>query len=339
MNSERNAFAWAIPFGTWFGIQVRVNLWFFIVGLCLCLRLKDVPLAAAFTVTLFFSVLFHEFGHVIAARMTGGGGDEIHITPFGGLAMCHPARTFASRFLTAAGGLIFNVTICAITWWTVVKSEYSMRWWDPFALPGIKFAGQSVQELLPGILTLIFKANWMLLLVNLLPVHPLDGGRMTQTVLHSKLEAPIARLIYIRLGALVGCLMLVAGFALESTWVMGIGTVVLLLNMYEEFRQHVAEPEAESFMGYDFSEGYTSLERSQGEPETDAEAQPGLVERWRQQRDEDRRRRAEEEEREMERTLDALLEKLHQHGESSLSAAEKRQLQQISDRIRNRHRP
>ncbi len=335
MNSDRTAFALSVPCGTWFGIQVRINVWFFLVGVALCLRLQDIPLALTLTGILFLSVVFHEVGHILATRFSGGSGDEIHITPFGGLAMCSPAPTTYSRLLTAAGGLLVNLALCLATIWPVLNSDYSESWWDPFTLPRVALAGQTVAALIPSLLVLTFKANWLLLLVNLLPVHPLDGGRMLHLVLHSKLEAQAARTAYIRVGAFIGAIGFVLGFVFENVWVMGLGTVVMLLNMHEEFRMHTQEEESESFMGYDFSEGYTSLERS-GATEAD---QPGLVERWRQQRDEERRRRQEEEEKEMEQTLDMLLEKLHLHGEAALTPSERKQLQQISDRIRNRNRP
>ena len=61
-----------------------------------------------------------------------------------------------------------------------------------------------------------------------------------------------------------------------------------------------------------------------------------MLDRWRAQREEERLRRQEEDDREMERRLDELLAKLHVGGEASLSSAEKRQLREISDRIRNR---
>ena len=335
MNSDRTAFALSVPCGTWFGIQVRVNLWFFLVGLALCLRLQDVALGLTFTGILFVSVLFHEVGHILAARASGGSGDEIHITPFGGLAMCSPAPNTYSRFATASGGLLVNLAFCCATLWPVLNSEYGIRWWDPFTLPRVEILGQTITALIPALLLLTFKANWLLLLVNLLPVHPLDGGRMLHIVLHARLETQSARTAYVRIGAFVGAMMVVLGLIFENVWVMGLGTVVLLLNMHEEFRMHTQEEESEDFMGYDFSEGYTSLERSGGtEPQ-----QPGLVERWRQQRDDERRRRLEEEEREMEQTLDMLLEKLHLQGEAALTPVERKQLQQISDRIRNRNRP
>jgi stage IV sporulation protein FB len=94
----------------------------------------------------------------------------------------------------------------------------------------------------------------------------------------------------------------------------------------------------ESFMGYDFSQGYTSLEQSNTD-EFEVDDQPGVLARWRAQREEEKRQKQEEEDRDMERQLDLLLEKLHTHGDGSMTATEKRRLQDISDRLRQRGRP
>ena len=335
MNADRNVFQWAIPFGSWLGIRVRVSIWFFLIAVALCWRLDDVPLALTYSVILFFSVLFHEFGHIMAARRTGGSGDEVHITPIGGLAMCVPAPNFASRFLTVAGGPLVNLAACLITLIPIWGTALGEGWYNPLTLPPIELTSKPLLSIVPELLLLVLKANWLLLLINLIPVHPLDGGRMLHLSLMSRLEAPIAHGVYLRIGAFFGVAFIVAGLASNNVWVMVIGAVVLPLNMYEDFRSQVAEREgSESFLGYDFSEGYTSLERSA--PEDTNQHQPGVIERWKQQRDEDRQRKLDAEEREMERTLDMLLEKLHTQGENSLTPGERKQLQQISARIRDR---
>ena len=125
---------------------------------------------------------------------------------------------------------------------------------------------------------------------------------------------------------------------MQITMPMLVGTLVLVLNVAEMFQLRSQPHDSEeSFMGYDFSQGYTSLERgyegqSFDEEERDREA--GLIDRWKNQREEKRRQRDKEEEQEMAQELDRLLDKLHQHGEDALTAFEKHQLKEISDRMR-----
>ncbi|MFN8710012.1 MAG: hypothetical protein ACK50J_25360, partial [Planctomyces sp.] len=99
-----------------------------------------------------------------------------------------------------------------------------------------------------------------------------------------------------------------------------------------------------SFLGYDFSAGYTSLAASSSdwpEPDTDENAigtaGEGLLERWRARRDEERMRREEEDRQREEEQVDVILEKLHLSGRSALSSAELRLLAQFSERLRQRN--
>jgi hypothetical protein len=89
----------------------------------------------------------------------------------------------------------------------------------------------------------------------------------------------------------------------------------------------------QQWLGYDFSEGYTSLERSH-EPEPERE--PGPLGRWirrRQQVRAHRRRIAEEEE---EWRVDDILARLHQSGIESLSSKDRALLHRVSARYRER---
>ena len=336
MNPDQNATNWSFPLGTWFAVRVRVSIFFLFVLLILSHRLESVPIGLTFGLILFLSVLFHEFGHVFAARTTGGEGDEILITPFGGLAQCMPAPTFASRFGTVAGGPLVNLILCLITLLPVIQSQHTAACFTPLEFPPLTLNGAG-HEVAQTVVLMLFKANWVLLLINLLPVHPLDGGRMLAMALHARLEPFIARTIYQRIGAIVGVGFILAGVLWDNTLVLLVGAIVLPLNILhgQQQQQHQYEADGEeSFMGYDFSQGYTSLERSSSE--YDGEEREGWMARRKAQREDDRRRREEEEEREMERRLDALLEKVHTHGEDSLTAAEKKQLKEISNRLRDR---
>ena len=343
MNPDRNAVYWSLPLGSWFSTQIRVSVFFplLILMLAASKRLGSIEVGLAFGLVLFFSVLLHEFGHVIAARMTGGDGDEILITPFGGLAFCMPAPTFSSRFRTVAGGPLVNLALCALTLPAVVtlSSEQAIRdFLNPFVFPTLELSGASASTLIQPLLLIVFTANWLLLLINLLPVHPLDGGRMLHLLLQSRMEGPAGRTIYLRIGLICGWVMVLAGLWIENTWLMAVAAVVISLNLTETYQMHFQSETEESFMGYDFSQGYTSLERSLDDDDLDAPSpsQPGMLARWKAQREEDRLRRQAEEDRDMERRLDELLDKLHSGGEASLTAAEKKQLKEISARLRER---
>ncbi|MFP6765546.1 MAG: site-2 protease family protein, partial [Planctomycetaceae bacterium] len=307
MNNRSSS--WLIPLGTWFGVSVHVSLLFILIIPAFCMHLGGVRTGLTFSLILFLSVLLHEFMHILAARSTGGFGETVQITPFGGLAMCHPAPTLSSQLWTPAAGPVSNLALCLITavpLWQLGDLSSAL---NPFVFPETVLAGSS---LLPGLTMLVFKANWVLVLINLIPVHPLDGGRFLLTWLSHRKDGIRSRGIYIKAGSITGALIVLSGLLLSSPFVMLIGTMVLVLNVYEMFQLQSQTPEAEeSFLGYDFSQGYTSLEKESAA--TDHE--PGLIDRWKSQRDEKRRQREEREEREMAGQLDRILDKLHQHGE------------------------
>jgi stage IV sporulation protein FB len=107
---------------------------------------------------------------------------------------------------------------------------------------------------------------------------------------------------------------------------------VFIANLIERNQLQQADHYDESFMGYDFSQGYTSLEQS----EIQVERPPGFWQRWKERRRAEKARRQAEKDQEAERLLDALLDKVHQHGMHSLSESEKRQLARVSARYRDK---
>lgn len=307
---------------------------FLLIVPAFCVHLGQVRTGLVFALVLFVSVLLHEFMHILAARMTGGDGNEVQVTPFGGLAMCHPAPTFSSQMWTPAGGPLSNLVLCiatAVPLWQLGKLTDVL---NPFIFPDVELAGE---DLLPGMMVLVFKANWLLVLINLIPVHPLDGGRILLTWLTWRMDGHRSRDIYSKVGSGAGALIILAGLLASSPFAMLLGTVVLVSNIYEMFQLSAQTAEAdESFLGYDFSQGYTSLERGyDGDEDIPADDhETGLIDRWKTQREEKRRQKEEQAEKEMAEQLDVLLDKLHKHGEDALTPTEKRQLKEISARMR-----
>ena len=108
----------------------------------------------------------------------------------------------------------------------------------------------------------------------------------------------------------------------------------MLLNLQESFQLRASEGYDDSFMGYDFSQGYTSLDRGDDHPLP--ARRPSLWRRWREQRRAEKFLREQEQEAEAEKQLDLLLEKVHSEGIDSLSDAERRLLDHVSARYRDK---
>jgi len=105
-----------------------------------------------------------------------------------------------------------------------------------------------------------------------------------------------------------------------------------LMTLSQSARSYEAEP-TETFLGYDFSEGYTSLDRSVSQNEPVA---PSILERWRQKRQDQRLKREAALDQEVAENLDRILAQVHEHGIDSLSYHDRKILDSASERFRSR---
>ena len=326
-------FSWmlpSVPVGRIFSTDVRVSWWFALVPLVICPK-YGLEMGLAFTVLLYVSVVLHEFAHVFAARWTGGSADEIHITPMGGVAMTRPGRGAYGLGVTAAAGPMVNLVICLCSFpgWYAPETLWGSL--NPLELPISRLDPANLWHDLGLIL---FIANWIALLVNLLPVMPLDGGQILRAILSTKTHPEVVHRTALHVGIAVAAVLLVLGAAFDLSQIVLIGTFVLMMNVVQLMQEDRGESMDDSAFGYDFSSGYESLERSN--PTATRESKRGLIQRWRERR----RIRREHQERlrrvDAEQQLDLLLAKVHETGLQSLSDQEQKRLRSYSELLRGR---
>lgn len=336
MDGHRSPFGFAIPLGTWFRTRVRFHIACPVIAVILCVRLGfDIGLLV--TAVLFVSILIHEFFHVFGARRTGGSADEILIWPGGGLAFPRPANNLYSEIMTTAAGPLANLLLCLVTFPLVYHAApatgFQEGTFNPLVIPSFEMP-------LPEYLILLtFTVNWALLLLNLLPVYPLDGGQILLSLLSERYERETARFAAMRIGMVVGLVAAGGGLMFHDPpegpdliWLVFLGMLLLSMNLYHFFMSQLSDQFDDSFLGYDFSQGYTSLEKSE---QREAERRPGPIQRWKMRRAEQRRLRKEQEQAEAAQRLDALLDKVHREGIDALTDAERRFLNQESSRYRS----
>lgn len=183
------------------------------------------------------------------------------------------------------------------------------------------------------LLARVFFLNWFLLLLNLLPGFPLDGGRMFQALMWWRTDYRQATISAVMAGFIV---MLIIGlFALIFNEVM---PLLLAWFIWMTCRQQWIVLETggeEQGFGYDFSQGYTSLEPDQ--PATPRRRRPNFFQRWLQKRAARKQAREQEVREAEERRMDELLEKVHRHGKEALTEEERRFMNRVSARYRNRN--
>jgi Zn-dependent protease len=137
-------------------------------------------------------LMVHEFAHCLTARRLGGDGDEALLWPAGGLTPAQPPQRAGAMFVTAAAGPMVNLLLC-------VASAVAVYELTPAA--GIHRASSGAGHVMVSLNPLqgpsadfswsdpafycawTFVINYRLLLLNLLPIFPLDGGRMLQAML------------------------------------------------------------------------------------------------------------------------------------------------------------
>jgi len=319
--------SFSFPLGTWWQTRVRVSWFFPLILLIFWSRLEDLRLAIICVLLLFVSVLVHEFFHVFGARLTGGEASEILIWPAGGLAYTQPGPSFRSEFLTIAAGPMANVLIALLMLPVVMSSGQLNDVWHPIMLPHVELTDHLLRDL--GVL--MFSLNVKLVYINLLPVLPMDGGRMLQVVLSQSYDPRIVHKVGLWTGIAVAFVMALVGFNIEpgnGISLVSIAALLFCMNYIEMFKLSIREQLGGlggSEFGYDFSEGYSSLE-------ADDERRPGMIEQWKASRDAKRREREAAQRAEEETRLDALLDKVHHQGMDSLTPSEQRFLKQASER-------
>jgi len=113
---------------------------------------------------LFGIVTLHEFGHALACKSVGGTADRIMLWPLGGVAYVKPPPRPGALLWSIAAGPLVNVVLVPIT--------IAIAW------PHWQGTGD-----LDKLLKMIAAMNLVLLIFNLLPFYPLDGGQILRALL------------------------------------------------------------------------------------------------------------------------------------------------------------
>ena len=188
-------FTGSVSLGTWFGIHVRVHAQLLLFAVLTALLpgsiIGGVYGSLSFLFALFVIVLLHEFGHCFASRSVGGDPAEIVLTPLGGLALADAPRRPWATFWTVLGGPLVNVLICVVCALVLLVMGGGLG--VLHALPWNLFhVSRDSYYQLGDLLSRsriawwtwwTFTVSWALLMFNLLPIFPLDGGQLLQSLL------------------------------------------------------------------------------------------------------------------------------------------------------------
>jgi Zn-dependent protease len=172
--------------------------------------------------SVFGIVLLHEFGHALACRQVGGVANRIMLWPLGGVAYVAPPPRPGAWLWSIAAGPLVNVLLVPVTLGLLALAIGSG--WD-----------QQAPDLYTYLMYLAI-INGALLVFNMLPIYPLDGGQ----ILHSLLWFVIGRARSLMVASGIG---LVGGAALvalavwtQNIW-LGVMAAFIGLRCFSGFQQ------------------------------------------------------------------------------------------------------
>lgn len=206
---------WSFRLARIAGIDVRIHATFFLLLAWFgFVYYADGGAAAMFAgltfiILLFVCVVLHEFGHALAARAYGIRTPDITLLPIGGIARLErmPDKPWQELVVALAGPAVNVVIAFAL-----------------YLVLGRLFGAGDLEEMVGGranLLTKLLAINVILVVFNLLPAFPMDGGRVLRSLLAMRMKHARATRIAAAAGQTVAVL-----FALLAIYV---GNPFLLL--------------------------------------------------------------------------------------------------------------
>lgn len=209
---------WSFRLITIAGIRIEVHVTFLLMVAALAL-FRSTSNPVWFTISelllVFTCVLLHELGHALAARRYGIQTREIVLLPIGGVARLErmPEKPGQEIVVALAGPGVNLVIATAIAAWLAASGE------SP------ELALSRAEKGLPEFL---LAANLAMLIFNLVPAFPMDGGRVLRASLALAMPYARATRIASQVGQAFALLFAVAGLFARSPVLVFIALFVFM---------------------------------------------------------------------------------------------------------------
>ncbi len=171
---------------------------------------------------LFLIVMLHEFGHALACRQVGGVANKIVLWPLGGVAYVNPPQRPGATLWSIAAGPLVNVALFPI-----------------FLIIGRTIRALGLAQSMPDVLSLlrsIAVINIGLLIFNLLPIYPLDGGQILRALLWYVMGRARSLMAATILGFLGVAGLAIFALRSQSVW-LGILCAYVFMNCWHGMKQ------------------------------------------------------------------------------------------------------
>jgi Zn-dependent protease len=172
-------------------------------------------------VTLFAIVLMHEFGHALACRSVGGQANQIVLWPFGGVAYIAPPQRAGAQLWSIAAGPLVNVILFPIL---------SLTWWLAYS------QGMDQSSNLYTYVFAMWVINLSLLIFNMLPIYPLDGGQILRSLLWFVMGLGRSLMTATIIGFVGATGLILFAIWAQSVW-LGAICLLILFNCFQGFQR------------------------------------------------------------------------------------------------------
>ena len=212
---------WSIPIGRVLGIRLGIHITFFLLiawigWLGWAVGGAETSLwAIGMICLLFVCVILHELGHSVVALRFGVEVHSITLLPIGGVAgMKSMPEEPRKELLIAIAGPLVNVLILAV----LIPLKGFPSWIDMPMVP----------TSMPEMVDTMIRANMILVVFNMIPAFPMDGGRVLRAVLAMMFSYTTATAWAAGAGRLVAVLFVVIGIYAPQPFLVLIGVFVFL---------------------------------------------------------------------------------------------------------------
>jgi Zn-dependent protease len=311
--------------GILFGVEVRLHVATLLIPIGALWSLSGRETASGFAVAyvlgsivaLYATVLAHEFGHIFAARRFGVGSRLVTLSPLGGLAHLEsPAPSPKAELAIALAGPAVN----GVLW--------------PLSLAAAELCGSFEARFAWASFAAL---NAGLLLFNLLPCFPLDGGRCFRALLALKLHPNRATMIAANVGVVGGAAMVVFGFlrpGLSGFVLVLIGLRAVQTCLFErQAARHSEGPYGEARPLWASDPEAWKVGRGRDDDDPPPPPRRGVVARVKEDLAARAEKRAEDRKAELQAEIDDLLEKVGRVGLPGLSDGERAALKRASEEL------
>lgn len=212
---------WSLRIGRFFGIDVFLHFTFLIMLVWIVgeayYRTGNWLVALdrlVFVVLVFAIIVMHEYGHALTARLFGVKTKDIILLPIGGVARLEaiPQKPWQELLIAIAGPTV-NVALanlCII--WLALADFLSLA--QPPGQPAAP--ADALQAVLSSPMPLrLLIVNVTIIVFNMIPAFPMDGGRVLRSILAMFLDYARATWIAARIGQAVA--VLIAGYGLYNS--------------------------------------------------------------------------------------------------------------------------